>query len=173
MSERLRDVRVPWPKRPSEQSILFNPAFLTVLTHRMVHGYVGKVGRPMPFSLAFLMPAIVLHRRTRDALPHSTVTGLLPWLQNNRDQQVAFAGRVQALRPAVQEGLMFGLAHASIAIEGGRLIVGARRLPMTFSKDPELSAEVRDCLDRASFIGRWFAAAGTESTIFAAWGVAP
>jgi len=165
--------RLPWASRAVEQSNLFNPAFIATLSYQMVQDYSKKARRPMPLVLAFLLPAIVLHRRTRDALPHSTVTGLLPWLQENKEQLVTFAGRVRMTKPMMQEGLMFALAQQRLAFEGGALGIGRKRLPASIVKDPELTDEVRECMERAAFLGRWFAAAGTQGTIMAAWGVAP
>src|ERR1700758_5397641 len=103
--------RRAWTSRATEQANLFNPAFMAALSCRMVQDYSKKARRPMPFALVFLLPAIVLHRRSRDNLPKSTTTALLPWLQANKVQLVTFAERVRMMKPMMQEGLMFALAR--------------------------------------------------------------
>ncbi|MES3043968.1 three component ABC system middle component [Sphingomonas faeni] len=165
--------RPAWSERPHEEAHLLNPAFVGTLLCRMVTDYVRKAGLPMPIALSFLLVPIVLHRRTREALPKSTVTGVLPWLQNHKDVHVTFARRLRATRAVTQEALMFSMAHTYLAVEGGALRVGHRRIPASYPKDVNHTDETRECVDRAAFVGRWFAGAGTDHTIFAAWGVAP
>jgi hypothetical protein len=138
----------------------------------MVADYCKKAKQPMPLALAFLLPGIILHRKTREALPATTGTALLPWLQNNKEQLVAFAARVQAMKTLTQEGLMFALAQSCLKIEAGGLVSGSKPLPSTLTV-VDLTEEASQCVERAGFIGRWFAAAGTPSTILAAWGVSP
>jgi Family of unknown function (DUF6521) len=165
--------RRAWASRASEQANLFNPAFMAALSCRMVLEYTKKVRRPMPFVLVFLLPAIILHRRTREALPKSTVTALLPWLQMNKSQLVAFAERVRIMKPLTQEGLMFGISSNRLAIVDGALAIGAAGFPSSLPKNLQLTDDARECLEKAAFVGRWFAAAGTAATIMAGWGVAP
>jgi hypothetical protein len=165
--------RRTWASRASEQANLFNPAFMAALSCRMVQGYTKRARQPMPFALVFLLPAVVLHRRTRDSLPNSTATALLPWLQANKAQLVSFAGRVRMMKPMMQEGLMFALAREHLAVEAGALIIGPTGFPAALPKTLHLTDDARECLERAAFVGRWFAAAGTAATVMAAWGVTP
>ena len=165
--------RRSWASRASEQANLFNPAFMAALSCRMVLEYTKKARRPMPFAFVFLLPAIVLHRRSREALPKSTATGLLPWLQANKSQLVAFADRVRMMKPMTQEGLMFALSRNHLAIEDGALAIGAAGFPASLPKGLQLTNDARECLEKATFVGRWFATAGTAATVLAGWGVAP
>ena len=173
MSEEGYGVRTAWSERPHEEAHLLNPAFVGMLLCRMVTDYSRKTGRPMPIALAFLLAPIVLHRRTREALPKSTVTGVLPWLQEHKEVHVTFASRMRVTRPVTQEALMFAMAHSYLAVDGSALAVGRRRIPASYTKDADHTDETRECVDRAAFVGRWLAGAGTDNTIFAAWGVAP
>jgi hypothetical protein len=106
-------------------------------------------------------------------LPGSTITSLLSWIQNNRDQLVDFSVRVQRLRDITREALLFGAQHETLSINADGLTIGEKRQSPTERRTGLFTEEVRACIDRAGFIGRWFAAAGSTQTIFAAWGVAP
>jgi hypothetical protein len=164
----------PWSKRVVEEANLFNPAFGAVLLAKAADEFTRKSHRPFPFALTFLVLPIVLHRGTRSALPGSTITSLLPWIQGNRDQLINFALRVQSLRSITREAILFGTQNETLAItESGGIAVGARRQAATERRTGLFTDEARECVDRAGFLGRWFAAAGTTPTIYAAWGVTP
>lgn len=87
----------PWSNRVVEEANLFNPAFCATLLAKTTEEFSKKANQLLPFALAFLVLPIVLHRGTRLALPGSTITSLLPWMQDNREQLVDFAVRVQRL----------------------------------------------------------------------------
>jgi hypothetical protein len=163
-----------WPKRAVEEANLFNPAFCATLLAKAADEFAKKARKPLPFALAFLVLPVVLHQGTREALPASTITALLPWIQNNRDQLVDFAVRVQRVREITREAILFAAQHEILALtQQGDIIIGRKRQSVTEKRTGLFTAEARRCVDRAGFIGRWFAAAGTTATIFAAWGVAP
>ena len=164
-----------WSERAIEEANLFNPAFCAMLLAQTADDFMKKAGRPVPFALAFLVLPIVLHPKTRTALPGSTITSLLPWVQDNREHLVDFAVRVRRLIPITREALMFGITHEALALDdrSGDLLVGGKRLTPTVRRTDLFTVEARECVDRAAFVGRWFAVAGTTSTIYSAWGVAP
>jgi hypothetical protein len=165
----------PWQARALEEANLFNPAFCGMLLSTAVANFAEKGTRPMPFALSFLILPIVLHERTREVLPRSTVTGLLPWIEEHRATLIDFGERARRLVPISREAVSFALAQGTLAIEpaSGGLVVGERRKSPTERRTPLFTSDARDCLERASFLGRWFAAAGTTPTIFGAWGVQP
>jgi len=164
----------PWFDRVVEEAYLFNPAYCATLLAKTTDEFFKKTGRPFSFALTFLVLPVVLHQGTRRALPASTVTSLLPWIQDNREQLVDFALRVKRLKVITREAVLFGAQHQTLALtEQGNLIVGSKRQSATEKRTGLFTAEARECVDRAGFIGRWFAAAGTTATIYAAWGVSP
>lgn len=164
----------PWPARVVEEANLFNPAFCATLMAKAADEFAKKGAKPLPFALAFLILPIVLHHGTRSALPGSTVTSLLPWIQDNRDQLVNFAQRVQRLRPITREALLFGAQHQTLILTAdGDVAVGPKRQSATERRTGLFTDEARECVDRAGFLGRWLSTAGTTATIYAAWGVAP
>lgn len=163
-----------WTDRAMEEANLFNPAFCSTLLAQAAQEHDRKVKRQMPFAIAVLVLPIVLHRGTREALPHSTVSSLLPWIQDNRTQVVDFARRVNRLLPITREAIQFGVSHKILALSSkGHLSVGDKHLTPTEKRTSLFTAEARDCVDRAGFLGRWLAVAGTTATIYAAWGIAP
>jgi len=163
-----------WDKRAVEEANLFNPAFCGALIVKAVEDFGKKAVHGFSFPLTFLVLPIVLHRGTREALPGSTITSLLPWLQENRHQLVDFPDRVRRLKPITQEGLMFSIRHdvLTVALDGS-LHVGRTKIPVTERSTESFTRETRECIDRARFLGRWLATAGTTATIMASWGVAP
>jgi hypothetical protein len=106
---------LPWADRAVEEATLFNPAFCATLLAEAAGEFMKKAGRPLPFSLTFLILPIVLHGGTRSALPGTTVTALLPWVQDHREQLVVFGVRVQRLRAITREAIMFGTGLVSRA----------------------------------------------------------
>lgn len=163
-----------WQKRAVEEANLFNPAFCAVLLAKAADEFTKKTEQPLPFPLAFLVLPVVLHHNTRAALPGSTVSSLLTWIQDHRNELVNFSGRVQSLQAITREGILFGTQHETLAIaNSGGIAVGARKLSATEKRTGLFTEEARECVDRAGFLGRWFAAAGTPATIYSAWGIAP
>jgi len=164
----------PWSERVVEERTLFNPAFGAMLISETVNDYQKKANGALPFAVSFLVLPIVLHERTRSALPKTTLTALLPWIQENREQIVGFADRVQSLREISREAILFALQNDILNLtDKGELIVGGSRKSATTARTPLFTDEVRECLDRSGFIGRWFAGTGTTANIFSALGVMP
>jgi len=78
------------------------------------------------------------------------------------------------LRAITREAILFGTQSETLAITGaGGIAVGARRQTATERRTSLFTDEARDCVDRAGFLGRWLAAAGTAAVIYSAWGIAP
>src|SRR5689334_11884948 len=118
-----------WSNRAVEEANLFNPAFCAVLLAKAADEFMKKRQQPFPFALAFLVLPAVLHRATRAALPGSTITSLLAWIQDHREQLVNFAGHVQSLRAITREAILFGTQHHTLAVvESGDISVGARKV---------------------------------------------
>ena len=163
-----------WNARTSEEASLFNPSFCAALLAETAVDHHRKDHRPFPLPLAFLVLPVVLHRSTRHALPPTTVTALLPWIERNRETLAGFPARVASMRDITRESLIFGLQHGVLDITASAgLAAGSDRKTATPRRTPWFTDEVRECLDRAAFVGRWFATAGTTATIYASLGVSP
>lgn len=164
----------PWTSRVVEEANLFNPAFCAALIAKAASEFSKKTAASLPFALAFLVLPVVLHQGTRRALPGSTITSLLAWIQDHREHLVGFPNRVQHLSGITREALVFGVQHGTLTLAAdGALRPGPQYKSATDKRTDLFTDEARDCVERAGFLGRWFASAGTTPTIFAAWGVTP
>lgn len=162
-----------WTERSREEARLFNPGFLSLLVWSTTMGYKEATGDGLPYELAFVALPASLHKFTREALPRSPRTSLAAWLEENTYFRVGFAERAKGLAPFVREAVLFGSTHGLVGItEGGRLVGSPRPSNLT-RYVREATEEVRDCIKRAEFLGKWFGAAGTPTTVMALWGVAP
>jgi len=84
---------------------------------------------------------------------------------------VDLARRASDLVPYVWEAIGFGTREHLVRLSGDWLI------PVTNEELPKpewpAASEPADCIKAACFVGRWFARAGDETTIFAMLGVIP
>jgi Family of unknown function (DUF6521) len=162
-----------WESRPQEEANLLNPPFCALVLSLAVEDYVRSLRDGMPFALAFLVLPIVLHKPTRDSLPQRTTRALSSWLEEHEDFRATFAERARALSPYVREALLYNLVQERLKLsEQGHLLVGTKT--KGFAKYVATATdEVKDCLSKARFVGRWLTSAGNVPTIFALWGVRP
>jgi hypothetical protein len=142
----------------------------SLLLLRAAAGYSAEVEYGLPFPLVFLVLPVVLPRDTRQLLPHTIATQMHVWLQRTPQVRVGFGERARDMVPFTREALLFGFRLGALQLNGARLMTGLHP-PMepTWAS----ASEPRDCYKRAYFIGRWFARAGSASTIYVMWGVRP
>jgi hypothetical protein len=162
-----------WNDRSPEEARLLNSSFLGLLVWSAAAGYLEVTGSGLPIELAFVALPVSLHSPTRKALPRTTRTSLAAWLEENTSFRVALLDRAKGLAPFVREGILFALTNNLLTLrENGELLTSARpnKLNQYLS---ETTDEVRDCIKRAEFVGKWFAMAGTPVTVMALWGVIP
>jgi hypothetical protein len=159
-----------WRTRSRTQAAMLNPALLAVVIASAASEYERADGVAMPWPLSFLVAPFVLHRRTRDALPRSTVTHLGNWVAQNPVIHAGFGARAQSLSGVVREGLRFGLVRGSLTVDnGGRLSGTVAARPRGTGANPELDP----ILTRAGFVGRWLTKVDQPATAFILLGVAP
>lgn len=160
-----------WDERPIEIANLLNPAFCGEVLRRCIKKYEKIAERPFPYPLVFLILPIVLHKRTRESIQSTTREQLHVWLQSHQDVRIDFSLRTRELIPIVKETILFLLSVKGLSInrDGGLSIPKYR--PESLSEDE--GAEITDCYRKAEIVGRWFARAGTPTTIYTMWGVRP
>lgn len=162
----------PWSDRPIEQARLLNPAFLAALIWSCAEGYYSINQQGIPYPLSFVAMPIVLHKPTRAILPRAIRTSLAAWLGENTHVHVHFIERATSLVPIVKEGVLFGVNGQLLSLTSSQIMAAPRPRSMArFLR--ESSDEVRDCMEKAKFVGRWFASSGNYTTVMALWGVMP
>lgn len=157
--------------RPTEETRLFNPAFLALLGREFCEGYEAERDEAPMLPLLFIAVPVVLHRRTRVALPKMITSSMLAWLAEQPESRVGLHDRILAMCTYVREALLFACLQEILELDG--LYITAADKPRGFAKLHRSSDEVSDCLKRAHFVGRWFARAGNPTTVMASWGVRP
>lgn len=163
----------PWRTgTPSEEANHLNPAYCGALIYEFVKAYQIAKKAPAPFALLFCALPIALHRDTRNRLPRSIVTRLLPWLEENRDVRVGFADRARSLTPHVREALRYASTNQAVRFcTPGAVATGPKRASFTPTTLRDATPDVRDTVDAIRLVARWFAASGNTATILAAWGI--
>lgn len=159
--------------RSQEEKNLFNPPFCSLLLTLAVDDYVRAAGRGMPYPLAYLTLPIVLHKPTRDALPSRTTKSLSSWLEENQEMKVSFVDRTIALGEFIRAAILFGCRHNALTFNSDGLLESRTKPRGIGPYRASATDEVRDCLARAQFLGRWMASAGDIATVMALWGVRP
>lgn len=153
-----------WTERPRVEATLLNPALVAVLLASAARDYETD-GVGMPWPLAFLVPPLVLHRPTREALPRNTRTHFSTWIRRYPLLRAGFPDRAAAMVPITREGVRFGLRAGVLARQGAAL---------SGHLDVEAPAgELRQLIRQAALVGRWLAKTDQPSTVFALLGVAP
>jgi hypothetical protein len=158
-----------WERRPIEIASLLNPAFCGEIIRRCIGRYEEVTSQAFPFPLIYLILPMVLHAKTRETI--TSEKQLHTWLQSNENVKIGFADRTRQLIPITKEAIIFLLQVNSIVLdEQARIstIHYRRRIPRS-----QKEGEIESCYKAADVIGRWFARAGSVTTIYALWGVRP
>jgi len=165
-------METPWLERAPEEARLFNPAFLGATLWACARGYRSVHDGGLPYALAFVAMPVALHKGTREELPKITRTSLAAWLADNPRALVGFPVRAQALVPLVKEGILFGSSGQLLTFENDLLIPADRPRSMA-GFERKATEEVKACIKKAEFVGKWFAHSGEYTTVMALWGVSP
>jgi len=162
-----------WAIRPKEEANLLNPAFCCIIVSASIREYSALQNAGMPFPVSYLILPIVLHKPTRDALPGSVRTSMAAWMHDNAALRIQFPERLRSLRPFTSEAIRWGINYQWLeAKAGGRLSPRISESAMTRALRI-LQDEARECVLRARLVGKWFANAGSSSTVMAFWGIRP
>lgn len=162
-----------WIDRPLEERALLNPSFCGCLLWKAALGYFQVSQSPLPFDLAFLILPMALHRDTRDSLPSSVVTSIPVWLEDNPLARTRIASRARMMVPYTKEAMVFAGRHKLIRFKSTNIEADPNWIKTVNSNINLSSHEVKVCLKRAEFLGKWFAKAGSPETLMALLGVRP
>jgi hypothetical protein len=160
-----------WRDRPVEEQRLFNPAFVALVLRQTADGYASVALSPLPIMLALLAPAVLLHRHSREALPYTTSTDLLIWMQEHPDIRFLAAARARRLAPFVKEAVLFGSAAGVLQVDARGIAIGPARVPV--AAIGRIPHEAGECFNRARHVGRWMARSGSLVYQLSLWGIAP
>ena len=155
-----------WSDRSAEEARLLNPSFLAALVSAAARDFESQTNEPMPWSLAFVIPALALTASTRQALPGSVNAHFSGWLQDHPEIRVGFPTRARSLVPLVREALRLGLRTGVLKLEDGCLRSVRHPTPRYETTD-----DVAECFHAARFFGRWFGRRHDPQTIFRLLGV--
>lgn len=162
-----------WSSRPSEERALLNPSFCSCVLWQAAVGHKSVSQVPLPFDLSFLVLPIVLHRVTRDALPTTTRTSLAVWIDDNPLVQSRVADRSCMLVQFTKEAMMFGGLRGVLEFQAGAISANPAWKKSIAADLKDSTDEVRGCMKRAEFVGKWLASSGSSSTVMAIFGVRP
>lgn len=162
-----------WAARSREEAYLLNPSFCALIAWSSAIGYQGDGTQGMPYVLPFVAVPLTLHKPTREALPRTVRTSMMAWIEENTYFRVGFAERASSLAPFVREALLFGAVHGLFAFDNERRLVPAPRPRSLRGYLQDATDEVKDCVKKAEFVGKWLVASGSVETTMALWGVKP
>jgi hypothetical protein len=162
-----------WHNRSIEEAHLLNPAFCcTVLTSTII-GYQTVQPDGIPFALTFIVLPLVLHKTTREALPRTTRTSMITWLDDNAELRIGFADRVINLKPYTQEAILFGDFHNWLNLDNGVCISSSKTYSNIDQILRKLSDEPKECVRRARVVGKWLGKTGSATFTLNLWGIIP
>jgi hypothetical protein len=153
---------------------LFNPAFMTLLLARSAKGAVDVGARGLEFPLAFVMTPLVMHPASREALPYNTTaTSLLAWAHGEGQQVLLdLPARARALVEPTRAAINFALRSGVLELDGDVLVThgntATRNLPGAVATD-----DAKDCLNKATKVGKLFGKAGTAAFVYSTLGLRP
>jgi hypothetical protein len=155
----------PWSERPQIEATLLNPALFAVSMSVAARAYEQRAHELMIWPLAFLVPPLILHRPTREALPKTVASHLATWIGRQPLFRAGFPARAQQLTPMSREGLRLGLRTGVLSVEAGRL--------RGTLDAPDEGGDLFEVLKAAKFLGRWLPKVEQPSSVFALLGVRP
>ena len=167
---------IAWNERAHEERNLLNPAFCSALLWQAGRGASENAKSPrssLSFNEAFLILPLVLHQRTRESIPSRINSSLPVWINANPFDVANLPGRARALVSHTKEAIVFGRTGELFRLEGDQMLISAERASDIRSTVSQTSDEVRQCMKKAKFLGKWFAHTGNPETIFTLLGVRP
>lgn len=159
-----------WENRAPEVKYLLNPAFCGRLIYTVLKEYEKQKNAPMPFPLVYLILPLVLHKQTRDTI--SSSTRLLNWIQTHQNLLIGFASRVRGMIDITNETLDFLLGLGIVQISNSGSFVRTDVIDK-LSENKFCNEEIKECINKSKHIAKWFAKAGSVTTIYVYFGVRP
>lgn len=153
-----------------EERALYNPAFTAVLCMRAVQGYDKEYAAACPLPVAVTASVMALQPAIRAALPATTGTGLMGWLEANGHVRIEMSRNATVLATVVRPGLLFALQSRLMHCTAVGLIPVPRALAKTISGG---TPQTRAIQQAALMLGRWLPSTGSLGTVLTLLGVQP
>ncbi|MFJ6575713.1 three component ABC system middle component [Streptomyces sp. NPDC091368] len=153
-----------------EERALYNPAFTGTLCIRAVQGYDKEHAAACPLPVAVTASVMALQPAIRAALPATTGTGLMGWLEANEHVRVEMSRNAALLADVVRPGLLFALQSRVLHCTAAGLIPVPRALAKTPSGDTPQTVDIQRA---ALMLGRWLPSTGSLGTVLTLLGVKP
>lgn len=153
-----------------EERALFNPAFTALVCARAVQGYTTQYRAACPLPIAVTAAVMALQPSIRRALPATTGTGLMGWLDANEAVRIAMRRNASPLAAVVRPGLLFALQGDVLRVDG----TGLATVPRAVSTAVKGGTEQNTAIQKAAhLLGRWLPSTGSTSTVLTLLGVQP
>lgn len=165
-----------WAERAHEERHLLNPAFCSALLWSAAG---GAANRPNParaslsFLESFLVLPLVLHQKTRKTIPNILTSSLPVWINAHPLIVASLPNRAKSLVPYTREAISFGGRHQLLEVTADQIFSSPAFERSMSRMLRESSDEVRECMKKAEFVGKWFAHTGAPETIFTLLGIRP
>lgn len=149
--------------RPQEIAYLLNPAFCGRLIYTVVRQYNLISNQSFLFPLIYLILPPILHRKTREKI--SSRVKLLNWIRQNPDLLIGFAQRTSNLIEITNEAIELLLQTGIIKVTNNAELE-VNSMIKGLSKTKFVDDEIKDCLKKSEYVGKWFANTGKVETIY-------
>lgn len=160
----------PWQERQPDFAGLLNPFFIGILLREAAGAYKSKDGVVgLPFALAFVIPAMVLHPTIARVRPQKTSRKFVKWVRENPVARAELALATRGLSAQVREAIAVLMSVEALSIQDDRLLPAGT---LSNETDGVLTA-INEYVDNAAFCARWLATAGPVSAIYEAIGIRP
>jgi hypothetical protein len=165
-----------WTERAHEERHLLNPAFCSALLWAAARGAATRPSSArasLSFLEAFLILPLVLHQKTRKTIPNILTSSLPVWINAQPLIVASLPNRARSLVPYTKEAISFGGCHRLFDVTGDQIFSSALADRSMNRMLRQSSEEVRECMKKAEFVGKWFAHTGAPETIFTLLGIRP
>lgn len=156
-----------------EEINLYNPAYTGFLLLSSLRAYCDSNVQGMHCALPYLIIPMSFSQRINSTLPSTYRTSITSWVAKNEGELSDFPAMASACIPVVNTAVHFLLSRAVIQLTHKAHYVIANdeivKSPSLFNK----SSSMKQSLQTASFIGKWFSYSSTVETIYAQLGIRP
>lgn len=152
---------MPEPAAVSREEFnLYNPALIAAVIEESARGHRKSAGTGITLPLVYAASTIGLFGHLRADLPGTTRTHLATWMTRHPEFHPEFQRLLKGGMPALRAGLLFGLGHNALDLDGSTITARGRRRGLPDG----LSVETREILAASGFVGRWLGKTGNPST---------